>query len=120
MALNQAEVLGTLLCSHLSFYNTWDSQELGEEGPRLGWGKTCSEFFLRLNEVQVNTFLNLFCFCTALQDLCHPDFSCLKSGQILRLETKQHILEMSVPVFGFPHLNVLVKGIATLHCFSWV
>lgn len=89
-------------------------------GSQTQMGKTCSDFLLGLGEVKVSIFLHLFCFWTALQDLCHPDFCCLKSDQILRLETKQHILEMSVHVFGLPHLNLLVKGIVTLPCFSWV
>jgi len=82
-------------------------------------GTACSDSLLALGEVKVNIFLHLFCFCTAWQDLGHPDFCSLKPGQTLRLETKQHILELSVHVLWFPHLNVLVKGIATLHCFSW-
>lgn len=53
-------------------------------------------------------------------DLCHPDFCSLKSGQILKLETKQHILKMPISIFELPHPNVPVKDIATLHRFSWV
>lgn len=79
--------------------------------------KTCSDFFLGLGEVKVDTFLRLsFPYCRISATLT----SCLKICEILRLETKQHILEMSVHIFRFPHLNVLVQGIAALHCFSWV
>lgn len=68
----------------------------------------------------MSTNLPLCSSWAALQDLSHPDFYSLKSCQILELETKQHILETSVHVFGFRRLNVLVKGITTLHCMSWV
>lgn len=81
--------------------------------------KTCSDyFFLGLGEVKVDTFPAslqfLYCRITATLTFC------LKTCKILRFETKQHILEMSVHIFKFPHLNVPVKGIAALHCFSWV
>lgn len=108
-----------LLCISLLFYNLSDSH--GRKVPNSDVKHLfCIFFLLGLNEVEVNSFLHLLCFCTALPDLCHPDFCCLKCGRILRLETKQHILKMSIYIFELPHPNVPVKGIATLHRFSWV